>query len=64
MPMSLSKLPSEYPAFLEDLKARVRAAQLRAATAANSEMVLLYWSIGRDILDRQEHAGWGAKVID
>ena len=27
-------------------------------------MVLLYWDIGRMILDRQERAGWGAKVID
>lgn len=24
----------------------------------------LYWSIGRDILERQEHAGWGAKIVD
>jgi hypothetical protein len=27
-------------------------------------MVLLYWDIGRMILDRQEREGWGAKVID
>jgi hypothetical protein len=27
-------------------------------------MVLLYWQIGRDILQRQTHEGWGAKVID
>ncbi len=27
-------------------------------------MVLLYWDIGRVILDRQEREGWGAKVID
>jgi predicted nuclease of restriction endonuclease-like (RecB) superfamily len=26
--------------------------------------VLLYWSIGREILVRQEREGWGAKVID
>jgi predicted nuclease of restriction endonuclease-like (RecB) superfamily len=26
--------------------------------------VLLYWSIGRDILARQDAEGWGAKVID
>ena len=25
---------------------------------------LLYWQIGRDILGRQEHEGWGTKVID
>jgi hypothetical protein len=24
----------------------------------------LYWQIGRDILTRQEHEGWGTKVID
>ena len=27
-------------------------------------MVLLYWDIGRMILDRQQRAGWGARVID
>jgi predicted nuclease of restriction endonuclease-like (RecB) superfamily len=30
----------------------------------NQELVLLYWSIGRDILVRQENEGWGARVID
>jgi predicted nuclease of restriction endonuclease-like (RecB) superfamily len=64
MPTSVSKLPDDYAGFLEDLKERVRTAQLRASIAANSEMVMLYWSIGRDILDRQERAGWGTKVID
>ena len=32
--------------------------------AANSAMVILYWDIGRLILERQEREGWGAKVID
>ncbi len=49
---------------LEQLKARVRTAQVRAARAANIEVIRLYYSIGRDILDRQHTAGWGAKVID
>ena len=50
--------------FLADLKGRIRAAQLRASMAVNRELVLLYWQIGRDILDRQERENWGAKVID
>ena len=58
MPSAISTLPSDYAPFLEELKARVRTAQLRASVAANSEMVMLYWSIGRDILDRQQRAGW------
>jgi predicted nuclease of restriction endonuclease-like (RecB) superfamily len=64
MPPSLARLPSGYASFLEDLKSRVRAAQLRAVIIANREMVMLYWGIGRDILHRQREAGWGAKVID
>jgi len=49
---------------LKDVKARVRETQFRAARAANGEVIRLYWSIGRDILDRQERDGWGAKVIN
>ncbi|MEG4087778.1 MULTISPECIES: hypothetical protein [unclassified Microcoleus] len=26
--------------------------------------MLLYWPIGRNILNRQQQRGWGAKVID
>jgi predicted nuclease of restriction endonuclease-like (RecB) superfamily len=37
---------------------------VKAALAVNAELVLLYWSIGRDILGRQETEGWGAHVID
>ncbi len=56
--------PAGYAELLEQLKARVRTSRVRAARAANSELLALYWSIGRDILDRQEQAGWGSRVID
>lgn len=35
-----------------------------SSPAVNCELVLLYWSIGRDILVRQKEQGWGAKVIE
>jgi predicted nuclease of restriction endonuclease-like (RecB) superfamily len=46
------------------VKARIQAAQVRAVVAVNRELVLLYWGIGRLILERQQRQGWGAKVID
>lgn len=55
---------SGYDGFLRELKQRIQTAQLRAAVAVNSELIRLYWSIGRDILTRQTEQGWGAKVID
>ena len=62
--MSDVAVSTEYGAFVEDLKQRVREAQLRASLAVNSELILLYWRIGKDILERQKRLGWGAKVID
>jgi predicted nuclease of restriction endonuclease-like (RecB) superfamily len=64
--MSITRLalPEGYEPFLKDLKERIRTAQVRAALAVNRELVLLYWSIGRDILARQKQHGWGAKIID
>ena len=57
-------LPSDYPAWLEDLKARIRQARTRAALAVNRELILLYWQIGRRILDQQDQAGWGSKILE
>ena len=53
----------DYAEFLVDIKTRIRSAQTRAALSVNSELVLLYWHIGNDILKRQDEQGWGAKVI-
>ncbi|WP_408505352.1 PDDEXK nuclease domain-containing protein [Paraburkholderia sediminicola] len=55
---------ADYAAWLNDLKARVASARQRAALAVSRELVLLYWQIGRDIAQRQQAQGWGAKVID
>src|SRR5260370_23607529 len=56
--------PDSYSKFPADLKSRIQAAQLRASITVNRELVLLYWQIGRDILDRQQRESWGAKVIN
>ena len=56
--------PEGYARFLSELRARVQAARTRAVRAVQSELVLLYWSIGQDILERQERHGWGAGVIE
>jgi len=57
-------LPDDYGNWLADLKLRIQSAQQRATLAVNRELVLLYWQIGKDILERQQAQGWGAKVID
>ena len=54
----------DYIEFLQSLKDRIANARVGAALAVNRELVLLYWQIGREILERQIAQGWGAKVIE
>ncbi len=47
-----------------DVKVRIRSAQYDALKAVNKELVILYWDIGRMIVERQERAGWGKAVVE
>jgi predicted nuclease of restriction endonuclease-like (RecB) superfamily len=63
-PSPVSSMPPDYASLLRDIKQRIQQGRLQTVLAANSAMVLLYWDIGRAILERQGQEGWGAKVID
>lgn len=63
-PPSLIVRPAGYTEWLAEVKARVHAAQQRAALAANHELLRLYWGIGRDILERQAAGTWGDGILD
>ncbi len=55
---------ASYGELLAELKGQIHGARMRAVLAANRELTLLYYDIGRAILDRQDREGWGAKVIN
>jgi len=55
-------LPAGYHNLLAQVRLEVTASQVRATRAANSELLSLYWRIGRLILAQQEQQGWGTKV--
>lgn len=55
---------SAYIPFFEQIKHQIRESQLRAALSVNGELVKLYWSLGKSIIEKQEVEGWGTKVIE
>jgi predicted nuclease of restriction endonuclease-like (RecB) superfamily len=61
---SLFPTDENYTSFLRSLKERIHQAHIKAALAVNNELILLYWQIGREILNRQQQEGWGTKVIE
>jgi len=56
-------VPSDYLSLFEDIKARIRQAQKRAFVSVNSEMIMMYWDIGRMLAGRQKEEGWGSGVL-
>lgn len=57
-------MPESYTSFFEAIKGRIARERIKAVLSANAAMVLMYWDIGSQILEKQQMEGWGAKVID
>jgi predicted nuclease of restriction endonuclease-like (RecB) superfamily len=53
-----------YHDFLKEIKERIRSAQYDALKAVNKAMILLYWDIGRMIVERQKKHGWGRAIVE
>ena len=54
----------DYFHWINDLKSKIYAAKTKVALTINSQLLELYWEIGKDISERQENTDWGSKFID
>ncbi len=54
----------EYLCLLNDIKARVRSAQIKAAICVNKELIGLYWDVGKMIAEKQAKGKWGDSIVD
>ena len=55
---------NDYDLFLDEIKTTIVDTRIRAAKAVNTELIHLYWSIGRSIAEKQENEGWGKTVVE
>lgn len=53
-----------YEQWSKTIVSRIEKAKLQASFHVNADLLSLYWSIGSDILEKQQNLGWGAQVID
>jgi predicted nuclease of restriction endonuclease-like (RecB) superfamily len=61
---NLSAMPASYKQFIETLKTQIVQERLKSVLQANRSMIVLYWHIGKSIIEHQLQEGWGTKVID
>ena len=50
---------TDYKDWLQNLKGKIQQSQIKAAIQVNSELLRLYWQIGKDIVEKQAQAKWG-----
>lgn len=57
-------LTQDFYNWIAELKIKIHSAQTKVALTINSQLLELYWEIGKDIAQRQENAEWGSKFIE
>ena len=55
---------SEYRSWLRGLKQQIKTEQVKAGLSVNTQMIMLYWDLGRQITEKQETAKWGSGLIE
>ena len=54
----------EYINWINSLKLKIRKAQNKVAFTINSQLLELYWELGRELTVKQQDSSWGSKFIE
>lgn len=57
-------LPIGYAEWRKKIVTLIENAKLNAVIHVNTDLLSLYWSIGKDIIQKKTELGWGAQVIE
>lgn len=61
--MSNIKRDKDYSQFLNELKKRIKSAQIKAAVSVNRELIELYWELAEKIVEKQKKSTWGDGLL-
>ena len=63
--MSKKKIDiSEYYEWIDRIKTIIHSTRTKIVLSANSELLNLYWKIGKEIVNKQKKSNWGSKIIE
>lgn len=55
----LIKTDITYKEWVAELKLHIRQSQIKAAVKVNTELIRMYWNLGKDIVEKQSESKWG-----
>ena len=54
----------QYVTWLKDIKSNIQRSQIKASVAVNTELIKMYWYLGKEISEKQANSVWGSGFID
>lgn len=60
----MNLLDTSYKHWLENIKHKIKAAQIKAAVSVSSQMLEMYWQLAEEIVLKQKTANWGEAVLE
>lgn len=60
----MNLIDPSYKHWLESIKHKIKAAQLKAAVSVSSQMLEMYWQLAEEIVSKQKNANWGEAVLE
>lgn len=58
------RIDGEYVEWLIAIKKRFQATQIKASIKVNDEILRFYWSLGKDIVEKQAESRWGTAFFE
>lgn len=59
-----STASSEYKSWVNSIKSTIYSKQIKITISVNTELLHLYWIIGKSISEKLKNSNWGANVIE
>jgi predicted nuclease of restriction endonuclease-like (RecB) superfamily len=60
----MERPPATYRKWMAELKQSIQLSRASTQLRVNSDMLLLYWYIGRQLQEKIDVEGWGSKIVD
>lgn len=64
IPIQKIAVDPNYGKFLQEIKNKILFAHINAVRRVNSELINLYWEIGKGIVEKQKRYGWGKSIVE
>jgi len=54
----------QYYNWLENIKQKIKTAQLKVAVSINTQLMQLYWELAKEIVEKQNDSSWGDSILE